>query len=90
MTRQKYGLSLYGSQTTYKLSLLAADSLLNTVSTSGANTNDGDGGAVSGQERADDRDVSDNAQKASELVHIRLIGLWKKKYSGRRSCRETE
>ena len=56
---------VYGSRNTYEGSVLAANGLLGTVSTS-ANTNDGKGGAVEGQKRADDGNAADDAQQPSE------------------------
>ena len=70
---------LYGSWATYELILLAAHSLLETVGTIGTNTNDGDRAAANGQERANNGDFGNNAQKASEVVHVGCIGLSKKK-----------
>ena len=59
------GLFYYHPWETYESSVLAADGLLGTVSTS-ANTNDGKGGAVEGQKRADDGNAADDAQQPRE------------------------
>ena len=56
---------VYGSRNTYEGSVLAANGLLGTVSTS-ANTNDGERRAVDSQERANDGNTADNAQQPSE------------------------
>ena len=54
---------------TYELRVLAASSLLGTVSTS-AKTNDSDRGAVETQERANNGDFSNDTQETLKLVHV--------------------
>ena len=62
------------STVTYELSVRAANSLLGTVGTA-ANTNDGDGGAVSSQERANDGDRSSDTQETAQEVRAGLVSL---------------
>ena len=59
------GLSYYHLSKTYKLSVLAADGLLGTVST-GTYAHARDRRAVNGEERADDGNSADDAQQPHE------------------------
>ena len=62
---------------TYELSVRAAHSLLGTVSTI-AKTNNSDGGAVSGQEGANDGDRSSNSQETAKEVCTGFVSLFDK------------
>ena len=70
---EKTTLRIY-STVTYELGVRTANSLLGTVGTA-ANTNDGDGGAVSSQERANDGDRSSDTQETAEVVRTGCVSL---------------